>query len=201
MTQYNNTSAEDICPLYANPYVREMVQTDIADLNIYQNGGTSVFSSDRLKEMQILDVLSNLKFPMDEDGTYLYKCMIVKAMKYLDGLDSFGNYISEEDLLAQMQNKYSQFYLETARYDLDLGIKTFHRIVESTFQKVNYAYVEPALLFEIYGDFSEEANYGQHALIIAKYVKELNDDKINDCDIGYQYVKKNNEVSIVQASI
>lgn len=194
MVQYNEISENDVVnpvyagPLYSNHYVRDIMRRDLADLEVYQNGGSSIFSEERLVEMQVLDTLSKLHFPMEADGTFLYKAMIIKAMKQLDGFDGFGEAISEDELLNQMQSRYSQFYLDTARYDLDLGIKTFHAFVEAAFNYVDYSNVDPTLLFEIYGDFSNEADYGQHAFIIAKYIRGMNEKKQEET-AGHQYVK------------
>lgn len=192
--QYNENQKSKVVypeyagPLYPNHYVKDIIKRDLTDLEIYQNGGSSIFSDDRLVEMQVLDTLCSLQFPMEADGTFLYKAMIVKAIKQLDGFDSFGEPISESNLLYQMQSRYSQFYLETARYDLDMGIKTFHAFVEAAFSYVDYANADASLLSQIYGDFSNEADYGQHAFIIAKYIRSLNEKK-QESEIGHQYIK------------
>ena len=51
-----------------------------------------------------------------------------------------------------------------------MGIKTFHARINKALKHVNYDFVDTTLLYDIYGNFQEETDYGKHALIIAKYV-------------------------------
>lgn len=169
----------------------EIKNEDIMSYADYKSGSADTLSKERLQEMQVLDSLYKLGFPANEEGTYLYKYMIMKALHHLDGFDDIGLPISEENLLAQMQEPFSQFYLETARYDLDIGIKTFHAYIRQALSNVNYARVDSRVLSEIYGGFSEEADYGKHAFVIAKRIhdKSKKVQASTTKETGYQYVK------------
>ena len=96
---------------------------------------------------------------------------------------------SEEELQNQMQQPFSQFYLDAARNDLDIGIKTFHAYICHALRNVDYACVEPKVLSDIYGNFSEEADYGKHAFVIAKRIHDRSKKNENSLGTGYQYVK------------
>lgn len=148
----------------------------------YKSGSTEGFSEERLEQMEILSVLDKLRFPMDEVGTYFYKDVIVKAKRYLDGVDDFGNRISQGELLQELRSPYSQFYFDLARNDMDIGLKTFHSNIEHALESVDYGQADTTLLQEIYSNFSEEADYGEHALAISKYLRNAKQKKG-----GYQY--------------
>ncbi len=161
-------------------------ERDRKDYRTYCRGSLSEFSEERLQEIKVLDTLIKLGFPEDGIGTYYYKEMIFKAVQYLNnGVDDLGIPISEDELLSQMQRPYSQFYLNIARYDLDVGIKTFHSHINSALKLVNYDSIDTTLLHDIYGNFQEETDYGKHALIIAKYVNSTLQGKDKK-----QYVKE-----------
>ena len=72
------------------------------DYEKYKSGSLDELSEDRLVQMEVLDVLEKLSFPMDKMGTYLYKDMIVKVMRYLNGVDDLGHDISEHELLQEL---------------------------------------------------------------------------------------------------
>lgn len=139
--------------------------------SVYNTGLTETLSEVQLKEMEVLNTLFKLGFPAREEGTYLYKDMIMKAIQLLDGFDDRKEPISESQLLQQMQTKYSQFYVDVARNDLDMGIKTFHSYINHALSSVDYACVDSNVLSEVYGDFVEEGDYGKHAFVIAKNIR------------------------------
>ena len=171
--------------------ISDMRTSDFIDYAVYEAGSTEKFSEEKLQEMQVLEKLYNLGFPRDHSGTYLYKAMIMKALHHLNGFDDIGLPISEEQLLEQMESPFSQFYLETARYDLDIGIKTFHSCIQDALDEVEYADVDSDVISDIYGDFSEDTNYGKHAFVIAKRIHDCNKEvQIETGETkGHQYVK------------
>ena len=76
-----------------------------------------------------------------------------------------------------MNNPFSQFYIDVARNDLDVGIKTFHSHIEDAFTKVNLSKADPSLLFELCHNSSNNINYGEYAFIICQY---LTTKKVSD---------------------
>lgn len=171
--------------LYANLYFDEELDIAKREYMNYKLGNLENFSEERLHDMEILSILDGLGFPMDNIGTYLYKNMIVKVVHHLGGTDSFGQAISQDKLLQQLKSPFSQFYFDVARNDLDMGIKTFHSYIEGMLENVNYENAEPTLLFEVYSNFSEETDYGEHAFIIGKYVSTTSKK-----EVGNQYIKQ-----------
>ena len=182
----NQRDVETLYYNYALAYIRD---NDMMDYTIYKSGSTENLTDEKLQEMQVLDSLFKLGFPKDDEGTFLYKSMIMKAIHHLDGYDDIGQEISEEELQNQMQQPFSQFYLDAARNDLDIGIKTFHAYICHALRNVDYACVEPKVLSDIYGNFSEEADYGKHAFVIAKRIHDRSKKNENSLGTGYQYVK------------
>lgn len=174
----SNSSKES---LYSG-FLMNLVYDDKQDYAKYKAGSFESFSEDRLEQMEILSNLEKLSFPMEEVGTYFFKDMIVKAMRYLDGTDDFGNPISQSELLQELKSPFSQFYFDLARNELDIGLKTFHSHIEHALESVDYGKADTTLLLEIYSNFSKEADYGEHALIIGKHMKNAKAKKA-----GYQY--------------
>ena len=110
--QICNISQEPINERYF--YFRVFGHKD--DLLLYQDAyntdSKKELSDDRKKEiekqaqsLEVLDALFRLGFPEEEEGTYLYKDMIVKAIQYMNGFDVRGISISEEELLRQIANR------------------------------------------------------------------------------------------------
>lgn len=179
----------DVLPY--NFSIEGLKNDNLRDYELFKLGSTEGFTKKKLQKMQVLDSLYRLGFPVNDGGTYLYQAMIVKALHLLDGTDSINVEITEDSLEKLMQAPYSQFYLDTAKYDLDIGIKTFHAYIKQALKGVDYARVDPNVLSEIYGNFDEEADYGKHAFVIAKHIHDRSKDvQVEATDTkGYQYVK------------
>ena len=163
-------------------FLMSLAYDDKKDYEQYKSGSTDGFSEERLEEMEILSILDRLSFPMDEVGTYFYKDVIAKAKRYLDGEDDFCRPISSDELLQELKSPYSQFYFDLARNDLDIGLKTFHSNIEHALDSVDYDKADTTLLQGIYSNFSEEADYGEHALASSRYLRNAKEKKG-----GYQY--------------
>jgi len=94
--------------------------------------------------------------------------MISKVIKYLSTCETIKD-ISE--LVSQLRNHFSQFYIEVARIELDMGLKTFHNYVENALGEVNYSKADPILLEQILSNNSTDIDYGDLAFIIGTYIK------------------------------
>lgn len=181
MMQNLNKSNSSKESLYSG-FLINLAYEEKQDYAKYKAGSSEEFSEDRLVQMKILSTLEKLSFPMNEVGTYFFKDMVVKAMRYLDGTDDFGSPISQSELLKELKSPYSQFYFDLARNELDIGVKTFHSHIEHALESVDYGQADTTLLSEIYSNFSKEADYGEHALIIARHMNNAKEKKG-----GYQY--------------
>lgn len=166
----------------SNGLLANMIKKDSSEYAKYKLGCYESIPEDRLQQMEVLSILEKLNFPMNEIGTYFFKDMIVKALRYLDGSDDFGHYISQDTLLQELKSPYSQFYFDLARNEKDIGVKTFHACIEDSLENINYNKADATLLYEIYSNFSKNGNYGEHAYAISKYIKRSRENKS-----GYQY--------------
>lgn len=120
-------------------------------------------------ELEILYILEQLGFPMNETGTYFYKNIIVEASKNL--LES-ENKEDEQAVEQEMANPFSQFYFNLSRNDHDIGVKTFHSCVMSSFLNRNKK-EENTYLKHTIGLDDNKMDYRKQALTIAKYyIKE-----------------------------
>lgn len=185
--------------LYFNGQLISICEHQMYEYLAYSLGEVNNLSLEKLQEMKTLDILTKLGFPLTEVGTFLYKDMIMKAIKYLDGIDGYGNPISPGELREQMKSPYSQFYMEVARHDSDLGIKTFHTYIENALATVDYGKADATLLCEIFGDFSKETDYGEHAFIIGQHIK--NGTKQKNDNKAYVKVSDYNVVASQKVSV
>lgn len=161
-------------------YLKDSFSNSFDCYKKYKLNLLDVCSEDTLQDMEVLSFLERLGFSVEETGTILYKNMIIKAMHHLNGTDDFGKNISREQLLQQMKNPFSQFYVDVARSDLDIGIKTFHANVQQSIENIRFSRSDTALLFDVYSNFSKNTNYGEAAFIIAEYITNTksNQDKV-----------------------
>ena len=153
-----------------NTFVRMQIQQDINEYNLYLLGRIEDLDEEQLNNVETLGLLFDLGFPKDEPGTYLFKNMVLKARRYLGGSDDYGDKITSKDLVNLVESPFSQFYMDLAVYDSDIGIKTFHSYIEESLKKVNYSKVENSLLTKVYSKYNNDNDYGIHSLIIANFL-------------------------------
>ena len=141
-------------------------------------------------DMEVLVLLENLGYPTNEVGTYLYKYMILKISEYLEtGLTIRQEPITKEQLKLEIKNFFSQFYLDIARNELDMGIKTFHNYISVAVSKINYENLNISLFYEIFGNNIQDIDYAEQAFIIATYIIENNQKNKKNSPITRQRKK------------
>ena len=155
--------------LIGKDYVAYYVYNNYKQYNNYKDGNMEGIDQDKLLEMKILDLLEKIGFRIDLTGTFLFKEVVIQAIKYLK---ENGNY---EELLSQLKNAYSQFYFDIARNDLEMGTRSFHLAINSAISQMNFENADQDLLQKVFGSNLGEFDYGELALNIASY---LNDDNI-----------------------
>lgn len=133
---------------------------------------------DEQQEIDVLKVLEELGYPMQETGTYFYKDIIIKAKQELQKIyqkDPEAKEAAEANLSKEMGNKFSQFYFDIARNNLDMGLKTFHSCISLAHQNRIQNPMNITLGQEIgvdgFGDYKGEA------LLIANYMLTKEDIK------------------------
>ena len=79
-------------------------------------------------DIEVLTYLENSGYSMDLMGTYYFKDMVITIM---EKIVSFSSLDGEEynNLMNEINNPYSQFYLDLARNRYDLGINTFNEYI------------------------------------------------------------------------
>lgn len=128
-----------------------------------------VLKNNSLEEMEIIELLESLGYPLEETGTYLYKSLIISVLNYLRGYPVRLEVLGEEELKEQLTSPYSQLYFDIARNDMDLGIKTFHALIIRATMKVDKSNTSEELIDDIFMGNFEPEKYGSNALDIAKY--------------------------------
>lgn len=132
--------------------------------------GTFPKTERKLWEVKVLFLLGKLGFPLDSVGTYYYKGLIMRSVDALN--DGEFEEDSELSLLSQLKAPYSQLYLEVARYNLGIGIKTFHRHVGQAIEAMSSSEENHSLVEVIYGQDTIDVDYGEAAYYIANYIHE-----------------------------
>lgn len=167
--------------LYGLSYALYGIKEDIEDLKKYKQNNLENISIERIQEMKILALLEKLGYPMNEVGTYLYKHMIIKIVKYLDKGITKEDKNGYKELIIELKNCYSNFYLELARFELDMGIKTFHQYIIETISKIDYSKIDLDIYNKVFGNINREVDYGEQAFILGSYItKNLEQKTIND---------------------
>lgn len=137
---------------------------------ISKEKGYTELSEEKELEMKTLEFLESLGYNLDEFGTYLYKAVIVKVANHLSNEIDRNNLEYCRNLIATLQNAYSQFYFDLARNDRDIGTKTFHAHINRAHEKIDIAKLSPELIVAIYGPCSRELDFGEQAFLLGNYV-------------------------------
>ena len=84
-------------------------------------------------DIEVLTYLENMGYSMDIRGTIYFKDMIVSI---IENILSFSSLYGKEmkELLENIRNPYSQFYLDLARNKNDLGINTFNQFIRQAIE-------------------------------------------------------------------
>lgn len=84
-------------------------------------------------DIEVLTYLENMGYSMDIKGTIYFKDMIVSI---IENILSFSSLYGKEmkELLENIRNPYSQFYLDLARNKNDLGINTFNQFIRQAIE-------------------------------------------------------------------
>lgn len=151
--------------IHGAEFISSGTYLDKQDYEAYKNGELEFKNIDRIQEMKILYILEKLGFSMDLVGTYYFKKIIKKAME-----EVFNKECEPEILELNIKNKYSQFYVDIARNELGIGLKTFHKYIEGVIEQIDFQN-EKNLISQIYNS-SYEMDYTTLAYTIANYMVE-----------------------------
>ncbi len=157
-------------------YAHTWFHDDKVQYSLYKTG--EVIDETKIEEMQILKILEELGYPMEELGTYLYKCVIKRAYDEIRENDLRHNSEGIENLMLSLNYKLSNLYHDVARNDLDMGVKSFHQYIDAALLDVDDEKANASLKKDIYGDKMPNG-YGTGALMIALYL-EGRQDKLTE---------------------
>lgn len=142
----------------------------------YKDGLFDNLDADTLLSMQVLELLEQSGYSLDMVGTYLFRDMIVRVSKHLNGEDTHRKMLENRELIKELSNPYSQFYADLARNDLDMGINLFHEYLEDAQANVDsQKYDIPESIKRIVHELPDEINYGSAAFLAGAYIsKKIN---------------------------
>ncbi len=149
----------------------DMIQ-ELYKRQTYQKGTSKDMSDDEITKMEVLDLLEDLGYPMDEYGTYLYSEVISSLRSELGVITTRCEVSESEKILAQAKYPFSQLYFNIARNERDMGVKDFHSIIKRALSKIDYEKASPETLYKVYGNFPFEMDYGENAFTLANYLNQ-----------------------------
>lgn len=123
------------------------------------------------KDIEVLEMLKELGFSMEEPGTYFYKDVVMKAAEMQSDcmLETDSNLAQLSHLLS---DPYSQFYFDLARNERDMGIKTFHSHIAKAMSKTQFSHVNPSLWKDVYGTSMKNSGFVETTLLLSSYISE-----------------------------
>lgn len=135
-------------------------------------------------EKEILDLLEQLGYPMDLFGTYLYKDIIVDARNRLHNIKRRDDIIKCKYYIMDLKEFFSGLYFTLARFERDIGIKTFHKHIELSISNIDMERADKELIHDIYSNFPDAVDYGENAFILGAYLnKIIVDNEENNYDM------------------
>lgn len=157
---------EEISSLSKLPHLYdEEVYTTYKDLKTGKI--TDEIRPDLALELDMLYLIEKLGYDVNTTGTYLLKDMAVEAAKKM--LEAKNN----DDICEirrQMKQAFSQFYVDLARNDRDMGIKTFYSFVNIAYENKSKAKKDIARKMGIISE--REAPEDQAFKVALYYIKE-----------------------------
>lgn len=124
------------------------------------------------RDIKILRILEGLGYPMDELGTYLYKDVIAEAYEKVKDISSRRDMDKCRELMASLNDAYSDFYRWIARDDKEMGVKSFHFYIGEAISKIDDNSINKELAIKVFGSNPEDLNYGLQAFQLACYASD-----------------------------
>lgn len=124
------------------------------------------------RDIKILRILEGLGYPMDELGTYLYKDVIAEAYEKVKDVSSRRDMDKCRELMASLNDAYSDFYRWIARDDKEMGVKSFHFYIGEAISKIDDNSIDKELAIKVFGSNPEDLNYGLQAFQLACYASD-----------------------------
>ncbi len=160
--------------LQGTSFATYLANQDIEKYAKFKAGEKQELSDNDSRSMNILSMLEGLGYPMDELGTYLYKWVIAEVCDSLEGVTGKRTDMDRcRDLLAQLNDGFSQIYRNVAVEYLEMGLKSFHLYIQQAIEKIDFEKADSNLSYQIFGANPTEQNYGLQAFQLATYTLGL----------------------------
>ena len=131
------------------------------DKKLYEKskkGELEEISETQERDLKILRILEGLGYPMDELGTYLYKDVIAEAYEKVKDVSRRKDMDKCRDLMASLNDAYSDFYRWIARDDKEMGVKSFHFYIGEAISKIDDNSINKELAIKVFGSNPEDLN-------------------------------------------
>lgn len=128
--------------------------------------------------IEIIDLLRNLGFSLEMEGTYLLADVVMAAYIFLyNAIENGTDYNLYYSYLQRlMKNPYSQFYFDLARNEHAMGTTTMHNRINSAYLERKKEHINKNIEHEIFG-YNQEGDIYDHSLEMAKYLYDRNQIK------------------------
>lgn len=96
--------------------------------NTFIEGNIQKLNSSELKEMKILETLVNLGLDIKHPGTHSIKELSISALQDLSNKEDISQELQK--LIKEFQNPRSKYYVEHAKFDLEIGLNTYNEMLK-----------------------------------------------------------------------
>lgn len=179
----------------------------------YRDGILEDLSKGKQLDMDVMDLLYNIGFDLDQIGTYFYKEVVVCAANSLKRIAKNHEYIrnraeetkekNEEypeydyradytNLSDNLQNPYSELYRYLAREEHWMGCKTFHACIEEAHRNVDLSRTNALVMHKVYSMCGPEINMGEQAYILGKCITG---------EQGYKFIPEGTEPTVEKPKV
>ena len=127
---------------------------------------------------EIIDLLKNLGFSLEMEGTYLLADVVMAAYIFLhNALENNADYELHCAYLQRiMKNPYSQFYFDLARNEHAMGTTSLHNRINNAYLERKKEHINRNIEQEIFG-YNKDGDIYDCSLDLAKYLFEKNQTK------------------------
>lgn len=157
---------------YMNNYSGWIYYEACEQINAYkrQLSGNNDLTGEEKRKVAALSLLEQLGYPMGNIGTYLYVTVIAEIMYKFENSNKDNFVENGKQILKEINNPFSSFYVLLARENLDMGVKSFHEAINDAIENVDLTRVSGGLSYDIYNGLPDEVSVSENAFILASYL-------------------------------
>ena len=170
---------DEYCNAYGKnglTYAMRVVKKNRELYKRYLANNSIPLNEEQRKQIEVLSILENLGFPMDEVGTHYYKDVIISICNDIKNGKS-------ENIMSDLNNMYSNYYHMIARDEYDMGLTAFNAYINGAIERIDHTKADEELVIRIFGynlddvgafiyDANRTKTFGKEAYCIASYIIE-----------------------------